>query len=144
MLPSLTLRLARLLRWPRRIAALLCLLLAAATAGRTGPRPAARQAPTPVTARLQSGQVAVPVPVRRDAAAYLRVGQRVSLFATSDGSAPAAGGSVGDELLVLALPPPADEQAETATVVVAAERTVATRIATHANLPFLAVLDKYP
>jgi hypothetical protein len=149
-------RLARLGRWPRRIAALLCLVLAAASA-LSAQRPVAARvpataAPTGVAGRLAPGQLAVPVTLSDDSATrYLHTGDRIDLYATPDPAsivtAPAA--LVGTGLLVIeVLPSPAAAGPANGTdgtrVIVAVERRLAGRIAGTNGRMILAVVDKYP
>lgn len=146
-------RLAHLGRWPRRLAAMLCLLLAAASAlsaqhptSNASAEPA-NHASASVISQLPPGLLAVPVTLSDDAAAaYLHSGDRIELYAAPEShsgvSPPAA--LLGTGLLVISvLEPPADTQVRDGThVLVAAERTVAARIAAIGGRSILAVVDK--
>ena len=136
----------------RRIASLLCLLLAAATAlgdrsGHAGPRPA-----TSLSARLLPGEVAVAVPLSGHTD-FVHPGDRVDLLAGPEDTVGGASGaatsatSVGSALRVLQVTQP-DAGAfggDTGTrLLVAADRATAQRIAAASGRQMLAVLDKYP
>ena len=155
-------RLAWLGRWPRRIAALLCLLLAAAEAFTshaarapdTGRAAAARPA-NPIAALLSAGQLAAPIVVSGGpVTAYLRAGDRVDVYAapvlaaaSALGCGAAANGPpVGTGLTVLAVPTPAGgpDAADGDRLVVAVDRTTAGRLASLQGCSMLAVLDKFP
>lgn len=96
-------------------------------------------------ARLQKGQVAVPVSLTQTGTdGILRAGQRVGLLAsTADSSTGKPSASlIADHLLVLrvsGVPPSGDG---TASILVAAERPIALRIARASGQTVLAVLDK--
>lgn len=154
MTPTLHARLARLGRWPRRVAALGCLALAAVSALSAPHRtpadtPKGGPAPAGIAARLAPGQVAVPVTLSDDSAsAYLRSGDRIDLYATSnpDSGGPKPAVPVAARLPVISvLTPSADRQASGGTrVIVAADAATAARVAGAAGQPILAVIDKYP
>jgi hypothetical protein len=143
---------ARLGRWPRRIACLVCLLLAAASAvsSHSAPTAAADDARNS-GAGLRAGQVAVPVAVDvRGTATSVRPGDRVGFVAGAsvDGFAarPDDAVLVADHLRVLAL-----ENADsglgsdaTVTVVVATSRVNAVRIAGFNGRTMLLIADEFP
>lgn len=147
MRPSLTLRLAALGGWPRRLAALACLLLAAATALRPQPaNPGAAPTAQRPTDGLGAGEVAVPVPLAdATACTLLRPGDRVDLypaneqFASRETPQPAGSG-----LRVLALARCSARgslgtEEHGATVVVAAGRAEAGSLARFLPSPMVAV-----
>lgn len=155
--------LLRLSRWPRRIAALVCLLLAAATALAPANDSAAapKRTGNPIANALRAGQVAVPLTVTSArAAAFVRAGDRVGVFtAPSDTTfgAAAAGETapsetdraspvlVADGLRVLAAAAAdATMSADAPVIVVAADKPTAARLAAVANGPLLVVVDKSP
>ena len=131
--------------WPRRVAAVLCLLLAAASA--LGSGQASGESPTrtaPLTARLLPDQVLVPVTLagRVD---FLHAGDHVDLLAAAPDAAAAA--SLGIRLLVVRVSqPPSDAFATDGgtRLLVAAGRAVAAKIAAVPLGQVVAVLDKYP
>jgi hypothetical protein len=141
--PTLRLLSARIGRWPRRIAALACLLLAAGSAlvphtvaparGRAG-----------VAARLHRAEVAVPLPISTLPADLVRPGDHVGVLASSDIGAPAS--LVADGLRVLSLR--TDTAAMTAdsstVVVVAANRSEAVALARFATGRLVLLVDKFP
>ncbi len=146
-MPSLNRVLIRLSRWPRRVAALSCLLLAAASAvspanGSDPPR--SPRTANPIAAGLADGQVAVPVRASSVPSADLvRVGDRVGLLTgTDDGGEPAT--LVADRLRVLAVSSGQDLSTAEPVVVVAANRDQAVRIATSGTRPLLIVVDRFP
>ena len=155
MTPIVVARLVRLGRWPRRVAALLCLLLAAASAlsaqhPRTAAAPADGHRPAGLSARLRQGQLAVPVTLSDSAASdYVHVGARIDLFAardTGDPAAPQEAALVGSGLQVIDVSAPTRGAQETGgtRVIVAADRATAARLAALAQNGVLAVLTKYP
>lgn len=153
-----------LARWPRRLTAVACLLLAAASAvaerntssAATAPHPA-RTAPHNPADSLSAGQVAVPVHLA-GAGRFIRVGDRIGLvFGPAPPETPAAsvtdGGAPGGEppldvdgLLVLAVLGPGSTAftPDGTDLLVAADRPTARRIATLGERHILAVLDKSP
>lgn len=146
-------RLARLARWPRRVAALLCLALAAVSAVSGPHAPAQRPAsPAPrsgIAAGLPPGRLAVPVVLSDDAASsYIRTGDRIDLYATADDSAGGSGPAtlVASRLPVISVLAPASDSiaAGRARVIVSAEPQTAARIASASGQSILAVVDKYP
>ncbi|HEU5007649.1 MAG TPA: RcpC/CpaB family pilus assembly protein [Jatrophihabitantaceae bacterium] len=150
-----TARLAWLGRWPRRAAALGCLLLAFASAvsSRHGPRAGASGPANPLLARLRDGQVAASVALSdAGAAGFLRAGDRVDLYATpgSSGDPPtcAAVGRtpLGSGLRVLAVDGPSGGLGGdgTSRLVVAMARGAAVQLATLQSCGMFAVLDKDP
>lgn len=162
--PDLSARLVRFGPWPgrvRRLAALACLLLAAASAVTSRPDSSATRAPAarpgrsgnPIAARLQPGQVAAPVLLGVGASGFLRSGDRVDLYATADGTALGAArcgqqtGPIGAGLRVLdarTSPATGGGDGSPARVVLAVDAGTAARIATLQGCGMLAVLDKSP
>ena len=165
--------LARLGRWPRRLAALLCLLLAAGSAFDTAAQPTASRRPP--ASPLRAGQLAVPVPVT-DAGA-VRPGGRVALLATpadgvtgadtaavagagppaaqfgvgqpdpgqADGGQSASGGTVVAEHLRVLAVRPADAMGNgTPVVVLAMDRADAVRVARYVTRPLLLAAEDLP
>lgn len=148
MRPSLTLRLAALGGWPRRLAALACLLLAAATALQPGPaKSGASHAAPRIADGLAADEVAVPVPLAdAGACTLLRAGDRIDLYPTqsSEAAASARAGPVGSHLRVLALvrcmlPGESIAPGGGATVVVAAGHADAVALTRLLPLPMVAV-----
>jgi hypothetical protein len=153
-----TTRLARLGRWPRRVAALGCLLLAFASVvtSRHGPRASAsgeQGSTNPLVARLRDGQVAASVALTdAGASGFLRTGDRVDLYATpgSSGDPPtcaAAGRTpLGSGLRVLAVDGPSGGLGSdgTSRLVVAMARGTAAELAALQTCGMFAVLDKDP
>jgi hypothetical protein len=141
--------LLRLSRWPRRIAALICLLLAAAStlvpASGTTSTPA-KPAGNPITAGLAAGQVAVPVTVSSGrAAAFVHVGDHVGVLVPSDETTRAGPDLVADGLRVLAVSGASGAISDDAPViVVAAGRADAVRLAGAVSRPVLVVVDNSP
>ncbi|MGI8761181.1 MAG: RcpC/CpaB family pilus assembly protein [Jatrophihabitantaceae bacterium] len=145
-------RLAVLGRWPRRIAAAACLLLAAASALSAQRAPVGTAAPvvpgTPVE-RLAPGQVAMPVRLA-GGASFVKPGDRVDLLAAAGDpgldAAPATLRIAAEGLLVLAVTEakPDTGSADGVEVLVATERTVAARIAALGTRQIFAALDKSP
>jgi hypothetical protein len=133
---------ARIGRWPRRIAALVCLLLAAASA-LAPPRRDAPTRPSGLAARLRAGEVAVPVPVSASNAALVRSGDRVGVFAAPD-TGPAT--LVADRLRVLSIRADPDSLGSDpgALVVVAASRSAALDLAQFATGHVVLILDRLP
>jgi hypothetical protein len=148
--------LSRLGRWPRRIAALCCLVLAAGSAvtARRGPAAGAdagSHSGNPILSRLSPGKVAAPVTVGGTAATgYLRTGDRIDLYATADDSSACTGlagaSPIGTALPVLAVGGSAHAIAgdDHLGLVVAVDHAVAARLATLQTCGMFAVLDKYP
>jgi hypothetical protein len=142
-------RLPRLIRWlggwPRRLAALACLLLAAASA-LSAPKPAASQRPSGPAAELARDEVAVPVAVSAASAALVRSGNRIGVLAApgTDTSAPAT--LVADRLRVLSVH--ADDQVVPdgggAVVVVAARRPAALALARVTSDRLVLIVDDLP
>lgn len=136
--------LARLSRWPRRIAALGCLLLAGASAvvpagGRATPRRIAS-----LGAQLNRDEVAMSVAVA-SAPSYLHRGDRIGLLAGPDESGSnLRSGILADRLRVLAVPPVDSSGTDPPTVLVAANRAAAIRIAATTGRPALVVVDRSP
>lgn len=126
---------ARLGRWPRRLAALVCLLLAAGSALTPGTGSSARSTTGP---RLRPGEVAVPVPVSPAGAQLARVGERVGLVAPR--------GLVADGLRVLAVHPPDQSLSgdDSAVVVVATTRSQALLVAQSSAATLVLIADDLP
>ena len=97
-----------------------------------------------LAARLQAGEVAVPVTLVPAARRIAQPGDRVDLYATPDRSgSPAPAGPIGTRLVVLSVSAAeGGVAADEATMVVASDRATALRIAAHGGRPLLAVLDK--
>jgi hypothetical protein len=149
--------LARLGRWPRRVAALGCLLLAFASAvtSRHGPRASAtgeRGSANPLVSRLRSGQVAASLTLADPGASgFLRPDDRVDLYATpgSPGDPPACAADrtpLGTGLRVLAVSGSAGGLGgeETSRLIVAVSRNAAAQLASLQTCGMFAVLDKDP
>lgn len=145
--------LLRLSRWPRRIAALVCLLLAAASslAPASSSPAASNKTGNPVATALRAGQVAVPVSVASArSAAFVRAGDSVGVFCTPGDTAAIESDRAGpvliaDGLRVLAAAQGGDSlSADAPVIIVAADRAAAARLAAVANSPLLVVLDKSP
>ncbi len=146
--------LLRLSRWPRRIAALVCLLLAAAStlAPADGvPTPRRRSRGNPIAAALRAGQVAVPVTVTSAHAAALRAHRRPRRRADRCGGrtgrdrsrrprrwSPTACACSRCRRAATRCPP------TPRSIVVAADRAAAVRLAAVAARPLLVVVDKCP
>jgi hypothetical protein len=129
---------ARIGRWPRRIAALVCLLLAAGSA--LVPRPPARATDRPA---LRAGQVAVPVTV--SSASEVIAGEHVGILAApSDDGADAT--LVADRLRVLSVRTGAASlTGDTGAVVtVATVRAVAVELARYADRTLVLITDDLP
>jgi hypothetical protein len=140
--------LLRLSRWPRRIAAVVCLLLAAASTLTPADGSATRSdhQDNPVASALHAGQVAVPLPVgSARAAAFVRTGDHVGVFRTPDDSGSGTPELIADGLRVLAASASADTLAtDEPVIVVAADPAQAARLAAVAGRSVLVVLDKNP
>lgn len=148
--------LGRLGGWPRRLAALGCLLLAAASAiDSPDPHPAGAAADrgaagNPLAHRLGPAQVAAPVAVTGPTAGFLRAGDRVDLYASGDALAadPActSTAAVASRVPVLSVPPAAEAAPQPAAgrLVVAVDRPTAARLASLQRCDLLAVLDPDP
>lgn len=128
---------ARLGRWPRRLAALICLLLAAGSALTPASTGTASGSSAPGV-RLRPGEVAVPVPVSAAGATLARVGARVGLVAPR--------GLVADRLRVLSIHPPDQTLSgdTTTVVVVAATRTQALLVARSTAASLVLIADDLP
>lgn len=126
--------LTRLGRWPRRLAALACLLLAAGSAvvpdaGRSSGRGAST---------LRSGEVAVPVPVQT--VGEVKPGRRVGVLVPSEqATGPAA--LVADGLRVVSVQAGDSGIEAGAVVVVATDRAHAVQLARYATRPLLMIVD---
>lgn len=137
--------LLRLGRWPRRFAVLVCVVLGLSQAVQSHDPGAARD---PLV-QLADGQVAVPVTLDQGGTdALLRVGQRVGLMASarSSGTGPETPEAtlVGDHLLLLRVSGAPPGGIGKSSIVVAADRATALRIAGASGQTILAVLDKSP
>ena len=143
-------RLAVLSGWPRRLAAIACLLVAAASAlGSVNGSAAPSDVPAPQSpaARLPPGEVLVPVELS-GRADFLHPGDHVDLLVSAgDGSSEVAA-SVGTRLLVVQVShPPSQAFAAPDTgsrLLVAASRPVAAKIVAAASGRVIAVLDADP
>jgi hypothetical protein len=152
MSPTTLVRLARLGRWPRRIAAVACLLYAALSAlsARHPGTAAASANPHHTAPRPAKGQLAVPVLLADPHAAdYVAAGDRIDLFATPEdpvAASPGKASAVGTRLLVVAVAPPHQGLAgsEQTRVIVAADRDTAARLAGLVTCRVLAVREEYP
>jgi hypothetical protein len=137
--PALNRFLVRLGRWPRRIAVAVCLVLAASSAidGHSRePREPVSAAADPLAA-LRDGQLAVPVTLKQGGIdGVIKVGDHIGLL-TADVV-------VADKLLVLRVAGAATNSDSTASILVAADRATALRIARSAGQDVLAVVDKSP
>ena len=141
--------LLRLSRWPRRIAALVCLLLAAASTlvpADGSPAPHHSRAGNPVAAALHAGQVAVPVTVSSARAlGFVRTGDHVGILTAPDETDRAGPELVADGLRVLAVSGDgAALSGDSPVVVVAADRAQAVRLAAGSARPLLVVVDDSP
>lgn len=129
---------ARVGRWPRRVAALLCLLLAAGSA--LAPHAPARSNRRP---SLRPGEVAVPVAVQTstDVAAGDRIGVLAGPSDLGDGAA-----LVADQLRVLSVRAGLGGLTGDATTVVtvATTRVAAVQLARYANRTLLLITDPLP
>lgn len=136
--------LARIGRWPRRIAALLCLLLAAGSAVLPNTRAATGAAERGTAARLRSGEVAVPVPIGSAGAGDVRPGDLVGILAVpADSTASAA--LVADHLRVMAVRSGAALGGDTgSTLVIATDRARAVRLARYSSRPLVLIIDGVP
>ncbi len=133
---------ARIGRWPRRIAALCCLLLAAA--GASGD-PTVRSAEHPGLAhRLRSGEVAIPLPVSAASAASVQSGNRVGVVEAATDTSTAR--LLADRLLVLSVR--TDDSSlsgdASATVVVAGSRSQALAVARTSSDQLVLIVDDLP
>lgn len=134
----------RLGRWPRRVAAAVCLALAVLSA--LSPTDA-RPAPAPShTSALATDEVAVAVPVTSAALArYLHAGDRVGvLYSPADG-APGDPLMVADHLRVLSVLTESDYGTDAATtVMIATDRPTAVRLARFPTDYVRLVVDRSP
>jgi hypothetical protein len=144
---------ARLGRWPRRIACLVCLLFAAGTAlsPKTASTPADSHRPADQPGALRSDQVAVPVAVDRSGTAMsVRAGDRVGVLAgaSTEGFVQRSDAAVlvADHLRVLAVQHGDNALGDesSVTVVVAASRANAVRIAGFSDRSLLLIADGFP
>lgn len=142
---SLAALLSALGHWPRRLAALACLLLALGAAV-SGHRPPAHAASADPARELGPGQRAVPVRlVGVDARTYLRPGDHIDLLAAGSDEPPGSGALIAEHLRVLALVPgDTGPSTDGGAVIVAAGRTDALQIAGQAGRPLLAVRTDSP
>jgi hypothetical protein len=129
--------LIRLGRWPRRLAALACLLLAAGSAL----VPDAARAPAPRAAGLRSGEVAVPVPVQN--VGEVKPGRRVGVLAPPEQPEQRAV-LVADRLRVVSVRSGGSGADAEAVVVVATDRAAAIQLARYATRPLLMIVDDLP
>jgi Flp pilus assembly protein CpaB len=133
---------ARVGPWPRRIAALCCLLLAAVSTG-TGSAVRAPAA-TGLAARLRAGEVAIPLTVTAGSAAIVQPGDRVGVVETPDEAGPAT--LLADRLRVLSIH--SDDTAmsgdASATVVVVGSRAQAVAAARTSTGRLVLLVDDLP
>lgn len=142
--------LARLSGWPRRAAALACLLIAA-TSFVHHRAPTAHTGQASLTRALVPGQVAVAVQVGAEVRAFVHPGDRVDLVAAADDPAgpgdppatPVASAALARGVAVLALLPPPQQAVTDATagLVVAADRATATALAAARGRQLTALLS---
>jgi hypothetical protein len=133
--------LVRIGRWPRRIAALVCLVLAAASA-LTAPEAAPSARPPD---RLRRGEVAVPVPIAGGAVAVRPADEVGVLAPPADGDSTGDAVLVADHLRVMSITRSAGLGGDaTAVVVVASDRAAALRLARYAARPLLMIVDDLP
>jgi Flp pilus assembly protein CpaB len=134
---------ARIGVWPRRVAALICLLLAAGSAV-VPPQPPTPPVHTGLGSRLRSDEIAVPVPVSATSAALVRPGDRVGVVAAAD----AANRStlVADHLRVLAVRSDSSglSGSSDAVVVTAATRSDALALARYSGSRLVLIVDELP
>jgi hypothetical protein len=141
-LASLRSTLVVLGRWPRRLAAAACLLLAAGAALTPSPRAAARcMAASARWPRLPPGSVAVPITVTATGSDLIERGTHVGLVPGADetGVSGPASGLIADHLLVLR--PPTGGADRSAVLLVAVRRADLPRLAPHLGRPLLALID---
>lgn len=133
---------ARIGLWPRRIAALICLLLAAGSA-LVPPRPPTVGPPSGLAARLRGDEIAVPVPVGATSAALVRPGDRVGVVAADDANRSTL---VADHLRVLAVRTDSSGLSGTAdaVVVTAASRSEALALARYSTERLVLIVDELP
>jgi hypothetical protein len=129
--------LIRVGRWPRRLAALACLLLAAGSAL----VPDAGRAAARGSIGLRAGEVAVPVPVQN--AGEVKPGRRVGVLAPPEQPAQRAV-LVADRLRVVSVRPAGSGVDADAVVVVATDRAAALQLARYATRPLLMIVDDPP
>ncbi|HEY8300380.1 MAG TPA: hypothetical protein VIG48_00645 [Jatrophihabitans sp.] len=128
---------ARIGPWPRRLAALVCLLLAAGSALTPAPPGPAHPA-VGYASRLHAGEVALPVPVAAAGVDLVRPGLQIGLLAQHR--------LVADRLRVLAVHP-GDQTLSgdsSAVVVVAVSRSRAATIAGSATDRLVLIVDELP
>jgi Flp pilus assembly protein CpaB len=141
--------LPRLSGWPRRLAVLTCLLLAATSF--VHQHTAAGDRPDALTRALGPDQVAVAVQVGGEVRAFVHTGDRVDLVAAASQSpdsgdaapAPTAAQTLARGVRVLALLPPSQGLGVEATagLVVAADRSTATALAAARGRQITALLS---
>ena len=142
--PTLKLLSARLGRWPRRIAALACLVLAAGSA-LVPQSPTAATARAGIAARLNGAEVAVPLPISVLPPDLVRPGDHVGVLAAAD-DATSPASLVADGLRVLSLrTDTAAMTSDSATVVVvAAQRAEVVRLARFSTGRLVLFVDRLP
>ncbi|HEY2296886.1 MAG TPA: hypothetical protein VGH43_04100 [Jatrophihabitans sp.] len=133
---------ARIGIWPRRIAALICLLLAAGSA-LAPPQPPTTHVRTGLGRRLRSNEIAVPVPVSATSAALVRPGDRVGVVAADTANRSTL---VADHLRVLAVRSDSGGLSGTAdaVVVTAATRSDALALARYSTERLVLIVDELP
>jgi hypothetical protein len=134
--------LARIGRWPRRIAALVCLLLAAGSA--LVPPAPATSAPNGLGAHLRAGEVAVPVQVASGAAS-VRPADRVGMLAPPvDDEVGGQAVLVADHLRVVSVSSGSGLADAPTIVTVATDRPRALQLARYASRSLLMIVDEVP
>ena len=133
---------ARIGRWPRRIAALCCLLLAAAGAV-SEPGAGGHMRPG-LAARLRPGEVAIPLTVSAGSAAIVQPGDRVGVVEAPDDASAAT--LLADRLRVLSLriDDASMSSDSSATVVVVGSRSQAVAVARTASGRLVLIVDDLP
>jgi hypothetical protein len=134
--------LARIGRWPRRIAALLCLLLAAGSA--LVPHAPAASGSHGLGARLRTGEVAVPVQIASGVAS-VRPDDRVGVLAPpADSDTAGDAVLVADHLRVVSMTKASGLSEAGTVVVVATDRARALQLARYVSRPLLMIVDDLP
>jgi Flp pilus assembly protein CpaB len=133
---------ARVGRWPRRIAALCCLLLAAASA--VAQPDAGGHVRPGVAARLRPGEVAIPLTVTAGSAAIVQPGDHVGVVETRDDASAAT--LLADRLQVLSIRVDDASMSSdaSATVVVVGSRAQAVAVARPASGQLVLIIDDLP
>jgi hypothetical protein len=126
-------------RWPRRLAAVVCLLLSAGAA--LSAQHSAHPDRSPATPVPPPHTVAVPVTIAPGGADFVAPGDRIGLIPAADGSGTQLGspGVVADRLRVLHSPARRDDG--TAVLLLAVPRAQVARLARHLDQPLVALID---